>query len=174
MLRLLFVSALVFLFGFSPSVFASSAPAPECYPLVHGENGQGSTNSLYLPHLYLDSHWVAHISVTNTSKEFVNVKLNFKESRGIPALPNSVTYHGAFNTSNSPLSVNSGGAILKPNESARIAVLNVPIDESLFGTISWQADSCIDSALLVSVRSQYNVNVGFATSLMLLNNGQPF
>lgn len=173
MLRSLFVPASVFLFGLSSSVFASSAPAPECYPLVHGENGQGSTNSLYLPHLYLDSTWESYISVTNTSSEFVNVKLNFKDSAGVLALPRGVDYYGAFNASNTPLSVNSGGAILKPNESARVRVANVPVAEAVFGSISWQADSCIDSALLVTVRSQYSEN-RLASSLMLLNNGQPF
>lgn len=174
MLRLLFVPALVFLFGFSPSVFASSAPAPECYPLVHGENGQGSTNSLYLPHLLTVNAYSFYVTMTNTSDEFVNVKLRFNSYDGGSYVPKQVVYYGMFNSVNSPFLPVESGAVLKPRETARVRVVDDSNLEALYGEISWQADSCIERALLVSVRNHYSTTSRFSSDLMLLNNGQPF
>lgn len=174
MSKITLFSAVALSLGFSTVALASTTPAPTCYSIEHGEEGMGSTNSLTLPHMLTDGAWTTFISVTNTSDKFVNVKVNFSAPDGSPYFPSHFNHNGMFNANNSPLMLNAGGAILKPNETARLNVHEDQYQEVLFGRISWQADACIDSALVVSVRSQYNAGGSFGTSIELLNNGQPF
>lgn len=153
---------------------AGSAPKATCYPLAHGENGQGSTNSLYLPHLRTVGYWNGYVMVSNTSDNYLNVKLNFKRYDGSPYLPYSYKLEGAFNAGNSPFGLLTGGAILKPGRTARITIYDDNNNDSLMGSVSWQADACIDHALLVSVRSYYENGSHMTSNLLLLNDGQPF
>lgn len=148
--------------------FASEAT---CYPLVHGENGMGSTNSLNLPHMRTFSLWYSVIYVTNVSNDFVNVKLNFKRYNGDAYHPVSYDFDGEFNSGNSPFSVEPSGAILKPGRTAKVTIFDDSYTEALVGSISWQADSCINEALSVSVRSHRS---SLGTSIDFLNGGQPF
>ncbi len=151
-----------------------SAPAATCYPLEHGEDGQGSTNSLYLPHLLTASSWTGYVMVTNTSNQYLNVKLNFKGYDGSVYLPKNHKLWGEFNAGNSPFALGSGGAVLKPGRTARIAIYDDNNNDALMGSVSWQADACIDHALLISVRSHYDSGSRMASNLVLLNDGQPF
>lgn len=148
---------------------AGFAPPAECYPLVHGENGQGSTNFIRLPHLRTDTTWNNFISVTNESDKQVNVKLKFNDMEGLIYNPYSVLHYGDFTSTNSPL--NLSGAVLKPNHTAQIVVRDPDHIGMLSGKLSWQADACIDSALHVSVRTHSS---GGYTSLLQLNGGQLF
>ncbi len=148
-----------------------SAPAATCYPLAHGEDGQGSTNSLYLPHLVTNSKWTASITLTNTSDEYLNVKLNFKSYDGSVYSPYHHQFWGEFNAGNSPFALENGGGILKPGRTAKVAIYDDNNNNSLMGSVSWQADACISEAVLVSVRNHYS---GVASTLLLLNDGQPF
>jgi len=148
---------------------AGFAPPAECYPLVHGENGQGSTNFIRLPHLRTNGSWDNYITVTNESDKQVNVKLKFNDFDGAVYSPYSVFYYGNFDVTNSPL--NLSGAVLKPNRTAQISIRDPANPDTLSGKVSWQADSCIESALHVSVRSH---NPGGYTSLLQLNGGQLF
>ncbi len=136
---------------------AGSAPPATCYPLAHGENGQGSTNSLYLPHMRTVGGWAGYVMVTNTSDKYLNVTLNFKRYDGSPYLPYSYTLEGNFNSANSPFALLTGGAILKPGRTARITIYDDNNSDALMGSISWQADTCIEKALLVSARSHHRV-----------------
>ncbi len=153
---------------------AGSAPAATCYPSEYGENGQGSTNSLYLPHLRTAVKWAGYVNVTNTSDKYLNVTLNFKRYDGSAYFPHTYALEGEFNAGNSPFALSTGGAILKPGRTARIAIYDDNNGDNLMGNVSWQADACIDHALLVSVRSHYENGSHMASNLMLLNDGQPF
>lgn len=148
---------------------AGFAPPAECYPLVHGENGQGSTNFIRLPHLRTNSSWEIYLTVTNESDKQVNVKLKFNDFDGAVYSPYSVLNRGNFTSTNSPLSLS--GAVLKPNHTAQIVILDPANLDMLSGKLSWQADACIDSALHVSVRTH---STGGYTSLLQLNGGQLF
>lgn len=148
------------------------APEASCYPLAHGENGMGSTNTLNLPHMRTASSWMAHIYLTNTSDVFVNVKLKFKDFAGSVYAPKNYELYGAFNQSNSPLT-DIGGAILKPNETAKVVILDNSFQDALVGRVEWQADACIKEALLVTAKNNFNGSSAVST-LMLLNGGQPF
>lgn len=159
---------------FSALSHATSAPAATCYLLAHGENGQGSENSLRLPHLRTKDQWTAFVMVTNTSDKFLNVILNFNRYDGSPFQAVSVAYEGLFDASNSPFDHTNGGAILKPGETARVSIFDDNYDELLVGSISWQADACIETGLLVSARSHYFKDHCYTSDLMFLNNGFPF
>lgn len=167
----LVTSSFLFISAFAQ---ASGAPAATCYPLAHGENGQGSENSLALPHLRTKAEWTAFVMVTNTSDKFLNVKLNFNRYDGSPYQPVSVAYEGLFDASNSPFDHTNGGAILKPGETARVSIFDDNYNELLVGSVSWQADACIESGLSVSVRSHFFKDHRYTSDLMFLNNGFPF
>ncbi len=173
MSKITLLSAVALSLGFSTVALASNAPAPTCYPIEHGENGMGSTNSMFLPHVFTQSNWQYFVTVTNTSDKFVNVKLDFKSPDGSQYTPYSFSLSGMFNSTNSPLSIN-GGAVLKPNETAKIAITDPANAVPLFGSITWQADACIDNAIVVSARSQFSDATRLGSTLIHLNNGQPF
>lgn len=173
-MKLSCLSALVIIPFSVSSQLHASAPEAQCYPLVHGEEGMGSTNSLFLPHLLTDNAWSFYVTLTNTSEKFVNVKLRFNAYDGNAYTPQQVVYYGSFSAVNSPLLPSLSGAVLKPNETARVRILDDSNSEALQGRVSWQADSCISSALLVSVRSHYSTSTRFGSDIRLLNNGQPF
>lgn len=147
---------------------AGFAPPAECYPLVHGENGQGSTNFIRLPHLGTHDGWSIFLSVTNESDKKVNVKFKFSDMNGAVYNPYGYSFQGSFNTNNSPFEI--GGAILNPDHTAHITITDDAYQGVLSGKVIWQADSCINSALHVSVRSHHN---GLST-LLQLNGGQLF
>ncbi len=151
-----------------------SAPPATCYPLAIGEGGQGSTNSLHLPHFVTASKWSGTIWLTNTSDKYVNVTLNFKNYDGSTYLPQDYSFVGEFDSNNSPFALATGGAILQSGRSARIVINDASRTDSMIGTVDWQADACIDDALVVSFRSQYSDAGRLGTSQMILNDGQPF
>ena len=163
------------LLALAPSVAqAHDGNHAQCYPLVNGEEGMGSTNSIQLPHTHTSGSWTSYIYVTNTGYKKVNVKLNYTRFDSSVYAPVNVQYHGAFNSANSPLDLLNGGGILRPHETARITIRDDNYSEDLSGSISWQADACIESALVVSVRNQYSVSGRIATSLQVLNGGKAF
>lgn len=149
--------------------FASEAT---CYPLVHGENGMGSTNSLNLPHMRTASTWTGQVYLTNTSDSFVNVKLKFSDYAGAHYAIYDHSFDGAFSQSNSPFNT-IGGAILKPNETAKVIIYDDNFQDALVGRVEWQADACIKEALVVSVRNNFN-GPSAASTLLFLNGGLPF
>lgn len=152
----------------------ADAPPATCYAIPHGEDGMGSTNSLHLPHMQTRNDWNAQVFVTNTSNKFVNVKLNFNNFDGSTYTPTNTELEGEFSNGNSPLSLETGGAVLKPGRTARVIIRDNNKYDALIGKITWQADACIDRALLVSVRSQYYYGSSLASTLIPLNNGFPF
>jgi len=152
----------------------ASAPEAQCYPLVHGEEGMGSTNSLFLPHLSSEGNWQYFIYVTNVSEKYINVKLSQEDFQGAVFIPQTVTFDGAFSVDNSPIGFDSSKAILKPRESGRIGVFDANGPSILSGTVSWQADVCIERALLVTIRGNYNDKSRLGSNIFFLNNGQPF
>ena len=151
-----------------------SALSATCYPLEHGEDGQGSTNSLYLPHFITSGKWNGAVFITNVSDKYLNVKLDFMGFVGTIYEPYSYVLEGEFNSDNSPFSSDVGGAVLKPGKSARVTIFDENNDEALAGILKWQADACIKEALIVTFRSQYWGTETSSTSLTLLNDGQPF
>ncbi|UAA37718.1 hypothetical protein KIH87_13500 [Paraneptunicella aestuarii] len=153
-----------------------NAPPATCYSIPHGEDGQGSTNSLYLPPFLTHGKWTGYVTVTNTSDKYINVRLHFKNYDGSVYYPQSYELKGEFNSSNSPISTSpiNSWAIVRPGRSARIGIFEDSYQDVMFGTVIWQTDACIDQALLVAFRSHYSATGQEASTLMLLNDGQPF
>lgn len=155
----------------------AQADSPVCYPLVHGEDGLGSTNSMYLPNLYTaGSEWYSVIFVTNTQKKPVNVKLNFFNFNGSTYIPYDTRQYGQFSSSNSPLSLDLGGAILRENQTGQIIIHDNALDHTkgMVGKVSWQADSCLDKAIVVNVRTVHTSSQRYDQGLVFLNGGNPF
>lgn len=152
----------------------ADAPPATCYAIPHGEDGMGSTNSLHLPHMQTRNNWSAKVFVTNTSNKFVNVKLNFSNFDGSTYTPTTTELEGEFSSGNSPLSLETGGAVLKPGRTALVIIRDDNKSNALVGKITWQADVCIDRALLVSVRNNLQESGRASTTLIPLNNGFPF
>lgn len=146
----------------------------QCYPLIHGEEGQGSTNKIQLPHMHTAGRWNAYIYVTNTGYKTVNVKLNFTQFDGSIYTPVNVVSEGAFSSANSPFDLLNGGGILRPRETARITIFDDNFPQVLTGAISWQADACLEDALVVTVRNNFSANDQLGDSLVVLNGGNPF
>jgi len=165
----LFATSLLF------SIFNAQAhddPQQHCYPLEHGENGLGSTK--HLPHFRTSGVWVANYYVTNTSDKPVNVKYRFKLGDGSAYQPRDVNLYESFNTGNSPLSTDTGGAILLPGQTGRVHILDDNLGSVLTGTVHWQADSCIGHALVVSARNSYWSGSYSGNTTIFLNGGNPF
>ena len=73
-----------------------------------------------------------------------------------------------------PLDTYNGGGFLKPGESGVIGVFDDHHMQDFTGSISWQADACIESALVVTVRSTYSKNDRMTDSRIFLNGGNAF
>ena len=173
-MKLMKIAAAASLLINASMVNALGADGAECYSLPHGKDGQGSYNTMYLPHQITSGPWTSFIYVTNAGYETVNVKLNFTRYNGTDYKPYDVSYGGAFNNNNSPLKVVEGSAMLRPKHSALITIREDEYFAPLAGYIRWQADSCIDKSLVVSVRSHYDDNLRSNSSLFFLNGGNPF
>ena len=159
---------------FNSSAYANSEL---CYPLVHGENGLGSTNAMYLPNLYTSgANWYSTIHVTNAGYQPVNVKLEFFNFDGSAYFPYDTVSNAQFSGENSPINLNSGGAILRPNQTGLIIIHDSALDHAkgMIGKVSWQADSCLDKAIVVNVRTVYSSGHGYDQGLVFLNGGNPF
>ena len=166
----LFATSLLF------SIFNAQAhddPQQHCYPLEHGENGLGSTNSMHLPHFETTGSWIANYYVTNTGDKPVNVKYRFKLGDGSAYQPQDRDLRERFNSGNNPLSIDTGGAILLPGQTGRIIIRDDNLDTTLTGTVHWQADSCITHSLVASARSS-TWGSNSSNTTIFLNGGNPF
>lgn len=160
--------------GITNSATAHDDPQQHCYPLAHGENGLGSTNSMHLPHMHTAGNWVAHVFVTNTGSKPVNVTYRFKIDDGAAYMPVNVGFHGRFNAVNNPLSIDTGGAILLPGQTGRVRIDDDNLQSTLTGTVHWQADSCIAHSLVASVRNSFWASDRNNSTTTFLNGGNPF
>jgi len=171
------ISKHVFAFIFSalPSIaMAHDENQIECYPLAHGENGLGSTNFAYIPQLRINDWWTARFYVNNVSEKPVNVKAFLTDNNGGAFEYDDLEHFDNFNDSNSPMNINAGGAILKPGKGGEFTFKLRNKTRRVFGKISWQADACINNALVVSVRNELITPERYGFSTTLLNSGKPF
>lgn len=158
----------------SLNVFAHDDTQKHCYPLAHGEEGMGSSNSIYAPFvLSRGNGQIPLFFISNTSNKNINVKVTFRTWGGENYVPTKYLMSGGFSNSNSPFNVGNGGAILKPFESGRIRMDNNEFD-SLLGKITWQADACLETALVGAMANQYMDSRGFDKGFALFNGGNPF
>lgn len=146
-----------------------------CYPLAHGENGLGSTNTYHVPFMYANGNgWATWINLTNISDKPINVKLKLRDYQNSPITPNDYQLNFAFNNANSPLEAELSGAILKPSEMGRIGIRNANNRQNFTAQLLWQADACIDQAISGAMRVQYSNSPIYDQGLVLLNGGKPF
>lgn len=169
--------SLVFLLSLTGLICASKALANDelCYPLAIGENGLGSTNFQYLPPMITSgTNYKLYIFMQNVGPKSVNVKLTTHRSDASIYSPYDVDPGGVLSANNSPLNIESGGAILRPGELGYIAIYDQNMSEFFTGKISWQADACLKEALIVTVRNYYLTSYRFDAGIMLINDGKPF
>ncbi len=157
------------------SLIASQVQAADgelCYPLSYGENGQGSTNAIYIPHEFTKgSDWTSNIYFTNVSDKPVNVKITHKHVDGQPYTTNQVTLQGAWTGVTQPI---HDWTILAPGASARVIIDDDSAPTFLSGKLEWQADSCLEEALVVTVRNVLSQSGRYDQGLYMLNGGNPF
>lgn len=145
-----------------------------CYPLAHGEDGLGSSNFKYINHLEFGSTWHTNVYVTNVSHKSINIKMPFKNNRYEAHSFQSVVYYDFFNEENSPLNLETGGAILRPGETGLVVLRNSSYPGTVTGKVIWQADACLKHAITASVRNIHVTSSRFSQGLFPLNNGDPF
>lgn len=145
-----------------------------CYPLEHGENGLGSTNSMYIPHLLTHGGWTGFFYYTNTSQKNVNIKLDLKRENGNAYVPFEVVFSSEFDHIADISALSNGGVVLKPGRTGWFAIIDNSTTEVLSGKITWQADSCLPSAVVASLRNQYADGSRIDNGHVLFNDGKPF
>jgi len=164
--------------GFLLLLCATMATAHEeqdlCYPLAHGEDGMGSSNAKHLSHLVVSRTWYSQLYVTNVSRKSVNLKLQFTNSKGNNYKFPTASYLDEFNINNSPLSIETGGAILRPGETGFIILHSSNYPGTVTGKLTWQADACLDAAIIATIRNINTGDGGYTQGLFPLNNGEPF
>jgi len=159
----------------SLNVFAHDDTQKHCYPLAHGEEGMGSSNSIYMPFMHTGgASWGSVIYLTNTSNKNLNVKVTLRTIDGEVYVPTQYLLNGAFSFINSPFDQVVGGAILKPFKSAEIHLAEDSLNDSFTGKVTWQADSCLESALTGALRVRYSSSSRYDQGLTVFNGGNPF
>jgi len=158
----------------SLNVFAHDDTQKHCYPLAHGEEGMGSSNSIYAPFVYTGGNWQSMISLTNTSTKNLNVKITLRTNNGEVYTPIQYSMFGAFSATNSPFDQVVGRAILKPFKSTEIYIYDDNVHESFTGKITWQADACLESAMTGALRIEYFNSSHYDQGFVLFNGGNPF
>jgi len=156
------------------SAMAHDDAQEHCYPLAHGENGLGSSNTYHIPFIHTNQFWLTYLYMTNVSDKKINVKVKFLKQNGDVNLPTNYILGGGFNNVNSPFVDLGESAVLKPFETGQIYLESSNDTNSFTGQIIWQADSCIQTALSTAYRVVRNTNNGFDQGLVLLNGGKPF
>jgi len=66
----------------SMSTLAHDDAQKHCYPLAHGEDGMGSSNSIHMPFMRTKGNWESIIYLTNTSDKNLNVKITLRTRDG--------------------------------------------------------------------------------------------
>ena len=145
-----------------------------CYPLAHGEEGLGSTNTYHIPFMHTNGIWSTLFYMTNVSDKKINVKVKFLRQNGNVNLPTNYTLSGGFSSSNSPFIDLGSSAILEPFETGQIYLEDSNDINSFAGQVTWQADSCMQTALMTAYRVVRNTTNGYDQGLVLLNGGKPF
>ena len=155
------------------SAQAHDDPQQHCYPLAHGENGLGSRNEKHLSYLLTHDNWFSTVYVSNVSNEPLNIKLSLITESNQPHQVQNFQLYGSFDQSNSPIH-NNIGAILKPGFSGRIRIYDNLGTNTLTGKIQWQADTCLNEALVVSIRTTRWEGSSAVSSTAFVNGGNPF
>jgi len=146
-----------------------------CYPLAHGEDGMGSSNSIHMPFMHTSSTaWQSIVNVTNTSDKNLNVKITLRKQNGDLYTPIQTKLLGSFSPTNSPFDNVVGGAILRPTQSAQVQIIDDNFHESFTGKVTWQADACLESAMTGALRNEYFTSSRYDQGLVLFNGGNPF
>jgi len=169
-LERLFASALLF---FAVNTLANTQQNL-CYPLAHGENELGSTNSKYIAHHAINAGWHSNFYVTNVSEKPVNIKLTFNDANGLAYSFPTTLFYDNFSSTNSPLDSLGGGAILTPGQTGMILLSGPSFPGTVTGKVTWQADACLEHAITATMRNTHSSSSRYSQGLFPLNNGDPF
>jgi len=153
------------------TAFNAAADTSHCYNLAHGQDGLGSFKKALIPFVInKPGNWNSYINIVNTSEERVNVKVKIRDDKGVLLTPSNYSIQGNFMSNTIPFNHQTGGAILKPNYGAELA-LNETFNGNFTVELSWQADSCIDSALSTMMRVRYENGGEFDEVVNQFNGG---
>lgn len=148
----------------------------ECYDLAHGENGQGSTNSVFIPPFTMQGSSQLDVMVSNIGQYPVNVKLKLFDENGVAFEPTDVEFEANFTATNNPITKTdgSGAAILSSNKLGYVRI-DSAVNTYYTGILSWQVDACLtEPTLSVNIGNfLYNGNVA-DRGIITVNGGNPF
>lgn len=152
---------------------ASADSQQHCYALEYGKDGLGSTHSAFAPYVRSTSDHKTFITVTNSGWEKVNLRITLRNYSGEVFEPTTWT-----NTINYPQSTNlfdqDEWTILKPFETAEVLIGDNLGSDSYSAEIIWQADQCLENALVGSVRTEYQNGGQYDQAVTRLNSGRVF
>ena len=132
-----------------------------------------STNSIYAPSMYSGQYeWSSQITVTNISKEDVQVTIELRTLDGDVYMPEIYQLEGGFSKDNDPL--HETGATLPPQKSARLEINADSYNGQYTAKITWEADGCLYRAMTGAIRNVYDNGSHYDQGLVFLNGGNPF
>lgn len=153
----------------------------ECYPLAHGENGQGSRSSVRIPSMLVSGSAMLELFLTNIGEQAINVTLELYDEDGNRWVPApATTYAGKFSASNSPIRQldGTGAAQLSSLEAGFVRIDDNTQSKLVHGVLNWQADKCLSDPMLSVDASIYyhfpNSSTRDSTRAVIINGGKPF
>lgn len=138
---------------------------------AQANNYCSSSNSISTPPFFTVSNWFGYFHIVNVSDQPVTVKMEFTDTNGNPYGPTTVYYAENFSASNSPINLTQG-ATLQPGELGEINIHDNGVRSVNVGKITWYAESCLDEALVATLRSHNSSPL--SSNLILLNGGKAF
>lgn len=152
-----------------------------CFPLAHGENGMGSQASVVVPPFFLRGSSLVELFVKNIGSDGVNVNLKLFDEDGNQWVPaQTPLYRGHFDIANSPIREldGSGAALLKSFETGFMQLDDDSELKIVSGVLTWQANKCLEKAMLSVDMSVYRFFKGSPTRdhsrSVTINGGNPF
>ncbi|XOV81302.1 MAG: hypothetical protein ACFHVJ_10210 [Aestuariibacter sp.] len=130
-----------------------------------------SSNSIRTPPFFTVGNWFGYFHITNISDQPVTVKMEFTNTSGNPYAPTTIYYAENFSANNTPVNLQSG-AVLQPGEMGEINIHDDGVRSVNVGKLSWYAESCLEEALVATLRSHNSSPL--SSNLILLNDGEAF
>lgn len=152
-----------------------------CFPLEHGENGQGSRASVIIPPFFLHGTSEIQLWTSNIGPDPVNVSLKLFDENGNQWQPvTAPTYRGKFSASNTPIRQIGGSEVglLSSFNAGHVLMTNPTESRILTGILTWQANKCIEGPTLAANVSVYRhfpeQSTRDSVRSITVNGGKPF
>jgi len=115
-----------------------------CYPLAHGNGGEGSEKTVFIPAFKTAGQDSLEVGLTNLDMQRINVNIKFFDADGNPYVPSQFVLSDAFSNTNHPIRGISaaGAALLNVHKTGHISILDDHYDGALTARITWQVDNC--------------------------------